>query len=120
MCARVASLVVEKFFPSASKKWALASVRIPSLSLIRRTITNGFLIEKLKDAGCEVEWGAKLTGFSEGENGVRATIEHDTGRIEEAEIEYICGCDGARSLCAKLSRSVFRAGHMSNCFMSRT
>src|ERR1051325_11026661 len=36
-----------------------------------------FLIEKLKDAGCEVEWSAKLTRFSEGQDGVRATIEHN-------------------------------------------
>ncbi|MFZ1031624.1 MAG: FAD-dependent monooxygenase [Candidatus Acidiferrales bacterium] len=56
-----------------------------------------FLIEKLKNAGCEVEWGAKLTGFSEGENGIRATIQHNIGRVEQAESEYICGCDGARS-----------------------
>jgi hypothetical protein len=34
-----------------------------------------FLIEKLKDAGCEVEWGAKLTGFSERENGVPSELE---------------------------------------------
>lgn len=54
-----------------------------------------FLIEKLEDAGCEVEWGSKLTGFSEGENGIRAAIEHDRGRIEKAESTYICGCDGA-------------------------
>jgi 2-polyprenyl-6-methoxyphenol hydroxylase-like FAD-dependent oxidoreductase len=56
-----------------------------------------FLIEKLKNAGCEVEWGAKLTGFSEGQDGIRATIEHNTGRVEQAESAYICGCDGARS-----------------------
>jgi 2-polyprenyl-6-methoxyphenol hydroxylase-like FAD-dependent oxidoreductase len=56
-----------------------------------------FLIAKLKDAGCEVEWGAKLTGFSEDENGVRATIEYRGGGVEQAESTYICGCDGARS-----------------------
>ena len=56
-----------------------------------------FLIEKLKVAGCEVEWGAKLTGFREHERGITATIEHKTGRIEEAEAAFICGCDGARS-----------------------
>lgn len=44
-----------------------------------------FLIGKLKDAGCEVEWGTKLTGFSEDENGVRATIEHKIGGVEHAE-----------------------------------
>jgi 2-polyprenyl-6-methoxyphenol hydroxylase-like FAD-dependent oxidoreductase len=56
-----------------------------------------FLIAKLEDAGLEVEWGAKLTGFREAENGVRATIEHEDGRVEQAKSTYICGCDGARS-----------------------
>jgi 2-polyprenyl-6-methoxyphenol hydroxylase-like FAD-dependent oxidoreductase len=56
-----------------------------------------FLIGKLSDTGCQVEWGAKLTSFAESENGIRATIEHKTGRIELAESAYICGCDGARS-----------------------
>jgi 2-polyprenyl-6-methoxyphenol hydroxylase-like FAD-dependent oxidoreductase len=56
-----------------------------------------FLTQKLKEVGCEVEWGAKLTGFSENENGVRATIEHAAGRVEETECAYICGCDGAHS-----------------------
>lgn len=55
-----------------------------------------FLVRKLKDAGVEVEWRSKLTGFTEQANVVRATISRD-GRNEEAECAYICGCDGARS-----------------------
>ena len=56
-----------------------------------------FLIDKLRREGCEVEWGATLTHFREEEQGIRATIEHQSGRTEETEIAYICGCDGARS-----------------------
>ena len=56
-----------------------------------------FLIAKLKAQGCEVEWGAKLTGFEQDENCLLAAIEHDRGHVEEAESAYICGCDGARS-----------------------
>jgi len=56
-----------------------------------------FLIQKLKDLGCEVEWGAKLADFRQDENGVTCTIEHSDGRVETAESAYICGCDGARS-----------------------
>ena len=56
-----------------------------------------FLIKKLKDSGCEVQWKAKLTGFSEQKDGVSAKIERDSGQVEEVESEYICGCDGAHS-----------------------
>jgi 2-polyprenyl-6-methoxyphenol hydroxylase-like FAD-dependent oxidoreductase len=54
-----------------------------------------FLIEKLKNAGCEVEWGAKLTGFSEDKDGVTAIIERRTGPVEKVESAHICGCDDA-------------------------
>ena len=75
-----------------------------------------FLIAKLRDAGCEVEWGLKLTGFSDGENGVRATIKHDTGRIEKAENSYICGCDGARSVVRETLQVGFPGGTYEQLF----
>src|ERR1700722_6935034 len=75
-----------------------------------------FLIEKLKNAGCEVEWGAKLTGFSERENGVRATIEHNKGSVEEAESAYICGCDGARSCVRETLQLGFPGGTYEQLF----
>ncbi len=75
-----------------------------------------FLIARLKDAGCEVEWGAKLTGFNEGKNGVRANIEHDTGRTEEAESTYICGCDGARSCVRETLQLGFPGGTYEQLF----
>ena len=75
-----------------------------------------FLIEKLKNAGCQVEWGAKLTGFREEENGVRATIEHNTGRVEEAESAYICGCDGARSCVRETLQLGFPGGTYEQLF----
>ena len=72
-----------------------------------------FLIRKLKDAGCDVEWGARLTRFSEFENGIRATFEHKTGRVEEAESAYIWAVMGRGAVCgnaqARLSRGNLRA-----------
>jgi 2-polyprenyl-6-methoxyphenol hydroxylase-like FAD-dependent oxidoreductase len=56
-----------------------------------------FLVQQLKEAGAAVEWGAKLTGFVQHETGARATIAHEDGRTEEADVSYICGCDGAHS-----------------------
>ena len=56
-----------------------------------------FLIAKLEEAECSVEWGTKLTSFTENENGIHATIERNAGQVDHAESTYICGCDGARS-----------------------
>ncbi|HEV2715442.1 MAG TPA: FAD-dependent monooxygenase, partial [Terriglobales bacterium] len=55
-----------------------------------------FLIAKLRDAGCTVEWQSKLAGFAENGGGIRASISRN-GQTEEAGAEYICGCDGAHS-----------------------
>ena len=56
-----------------------------------------FLIGKLKDAGAEVEWGVKLTGFTQEGDAVRASLAHADGRTEETTARYLCGCDGAHS-----------------------
>lgn len=55
-----------------------------------------FLVARLKEAGFDVEWQSKLTGFSEDGAGIQAAISCN-GRAEEARVEYICGCDGAHS-----------------------
>jgi 2-polyprenyl-6-methoxyphenol hydroxylase-like FAD-dependent oxidoreductase len=75
-----------------------------------------FLIEKLRDAGCEVEWGAKLTGFIESEDGVTATIEHNARGVEKAESAYICGCDGTRSCVRETLQLGFPGGTYEQLF----
>ncbi len=75
-----------------------------------------FLIKKLKEAGVEIEWSAKLTGFSDGPNGVYATIEHTGGRVEQAEAAYICGCDGARSCVRETLKLGFPGGTYEQLF----
>jgi 2-polyprenyl-6-methoxyphenol hydroxylase-like FAD-dependent oxidoreductase len=56
-----------------------------------------FLVDKLKSLGCSIEWGSKLTGFTQDEDGVTASIRHANGVVEEAKASYICGCDGVHS-----------------------
>lgn len=55
-----------------------------------------FLIAKLRDAGCDVEWRSRLTDFTAESDGIRAGIQRN-GATEELRAEYICGCDGAHS-----------------------
>ncbi len=56
-----------------------------------------FLIAKLSAAGAAVEWRSRLTGFTQNEDGVHATIVRG-GQPEAIEASWICGCDGARSV----------------------
>lgn len=55
-----------------------------------------FLLEKLHEYGGEVEWHTELLSFQEREKGVKATLLCMGEKIE-ANYQYICGCDGARS-----------------------
>ena len=75
-----------------------------------------FLIAKLKNAGCEVEWDARLTGFTQHGNGVRSTIKHKDGHVEQAESTYICGCDGARSCVRETLGLAFPGGTYEQLF----
>jgi 2-polyprenyl-6-methoxyphenol hydroxylase-like FAD-dependent oxidoreductase len=75
-----------------------------------------FLIAKLEKLGVDVEWGAKLTGFKESEDGVTATIEHQNGGPEQATAAYICGCDGARSCVRETLKVGFPGGTYEQLF----
>jgi 2-polyprenyl-6-methoxyphenol hydroxylase-like FAD-dependent oxidoreductase len=55
------------------------------------------LIEQLQAAGGTVEWGTRLTGFTQDADGVRATIAREDGQAEEVAASYVAGCDGAHS-----------------------
>jgi 2-polyprenyl-6-methoxyphenol hydroxylase-like FAD-dependent oxidoreductase len=54
------------------------------------------LTERLREAGHAVEWDTELTGFSQRDDGVSASLRKPAG--EEAwDGAYLCGCDGAHS-----------------------
>jgi 2-polyprenyl-6-methoxyphenol hydroxylase-like FAD-dependent oxidoreductase len=55
-----------------------------------------FLVEKLRDAGVAVEWGATLEAFTQDDAGVSAILE-SRGARHTCHAAYLCGCDGARS-----------------------
>ena len=63
-----------------------------------------FLIGQLKKLGVEVEWGAKLAGFQEGQDGITATIEHQSGGSEQTTADYICGCRSRLAVALILER----------------
>ncbi|HEY2475313.1 MAG TPA: FAD-dependent monooxygenase [Candidatus Cybelea sp.] len=55
-----------------------------------------FLEKRLAESGIRVEWSTTLTGLTQSETGVRATVRGPNGE-EEIAAEYLCGCDGAHS-----------------------
>jgi 2-polyprenyl-6-methoxyphenol hydroxylase-like FAD-dependent oxidoreductase len=55
------------------------------------------LIERLAEAGVEVERGTELLDFEETDGRVRAHLQRADGSPETCEAGYIAGCDGAHS-----------------------
>src|SRR6266404_1995865 len=55
------------------------------------------LIERLAEAGVEVERQTELLGFENADGHVLAQIRTRTGTVEMCTAAYIAGCDGARS-----------------------
>jgi 2-polyprenyl-6-methoxyphenol hydroxylase-like FAD-dependent oxidoreductase len=74
-----------------------------------------FLIGKSKEAGFEIEWQSKLTGFTEDRDGIRAAISRN-GQTEEVRVDYICGCDGAHSVVRETLNVGFPGGTYDQLF----
>ncbi len=61
--------------------------------------TEVLLAERLTELGVEVERRVRLTGFTQGAEGVTATLVHegDGDREETVTVPWLAGCDGAHS-----------------------
>jgi 2-polyprenyl-6-methoxyphenol hydroxylase-like FAD-dependent oxidoreductase len=55
-----------------------------------------FLVAELKKAGAEVERSTILISFDQDDDAGNVVLERD-GHEERARVQYVCGCDGARS-----------------------
>jgi len=55
-----------------------------------------FLVERLRDAGIEIEWHTELKSFTQNDRGVQAVLDCNHA-LSELEVDYLCGCDGAHS-----------------------
>lgn len=57
-----------------------------------------FLVRQLATAGGQVTWNTRLLSFTQDAGGVVARVTNCEGIEEEVRADYICGCDGARSV----------------------
>ncbi|MDQ1008558.1 NADPH-dependent dioxygenase [Streptomyces sp. V4I23] len=71
--------------------------RYPFTLMVDQVITEEALRAAAARQGVEVEWGVRLTGFTDHGAGVRAELEHADGRTETFEAGWLVGCDGGHS-----------------------
>ena len=73
------------------------------------------LEERLTEMGVEVERGVELDSFVEEGEKVKVTLKKD-GKEEVCEVDYVAGCDGARSIVRHISGIEFEGGTYPHAF----
>ncbi len=74
------------------------------------------LIDRLREAGVEVERPAELLDFEEADGRVNARLRRADGREERCTAEYLAGCDGARSTVREVLGATFGGGTYAHLF----
>ncbi|MGI8335134.1 FAD-dependent monooxygenase [Actinomadura scrupuli] len=69
----------------------------PNTLLVAQYETDAALRRRLAALGGDVEFNTRLTAFTDGPDGVVATVEHPGGRVEEIRARYMVGADGGAS-----------------------
>jgi 4,5-epoxidase len=85
-------------FGSLAGKGAFAPVSI----MIPQSDTEHLLGRALNERGASLEWGTELEELSQSSAGVTALLRRSVGGREEAEADWVVGCDGAHSAVRKL------------------
>jgi 2-polyprenyl-6-methoxyphenol hydroxylase-like FAD-dependent oxidoreductase len=74
------------------------------------------LIDRLAEAGVQVERQTELVSFEETSAGVRARLTHADGGTDTCEAAYLAGCDGARSAVREALQIGFPGGTYNHLF----
>ncbi|WP_245790475.1 FAD-dependent oxidoreductase [Streptomyces monashensis] len=74
----------------------------PYTLIVGQTETEAVLRAALARLGVDVEWGVRLTAFTQDEHGVRATLTTADGDEEDVEASWLVGCDGGHSTVRKV------------------
>ncbi|MEV1026459.1 FAD-dependent oxidoreductase [Streptomyces sp. NPDC050264] len=74
----------------------------PFTLVIGQTETEAVLRAAVSRLGVDIEWGVRLTGLAQHEDGVRVTLEGADGGEQSVETAWLIGCDGGHSTVRRL------------------
>ncbi|WP_030997660.1 FAD-dependent oxidoreductase, partial [Streptomyces sp. NRRL F-5630] len=75
--------------------------RYPFTAIVEQVDTEAVLRAAVSRLGVEVEWGTRLTGFTQDTEQVVVGLEHADGSTESVEAAWLLGCDGGHSTVRK-------------------
>ena len=91
--------------------------RYPYVLSVPQSETERTLGRLLSRLGGKVERPLQLTGFTQEEDGVTATLRHPDARQEEVRARWLVGCDGAHSMVRKGLGLPFEGSRYDEAFM---
>ena len=74
------------------------------------------LIDRLSDAGVEVERETEFVGLEERDDGIIARLQRAGGRVDFCEAAFVAGCDGAHSRLREVLSIGFAGGTYEHLF----
>ncbi|MFF5315482.1 FAD-dependent oxidoreductase [Streptomyces massasporeus] len=74
----------------------------PYTLIVPQTETEAVLREAVARLGVGIEWGVRLTGFEQDEDGVNVRLSRADGTLESVRTSWLVGCDGGHSTVRKL------------------
>ena len=69
----------------------------PFTLMLPQRETESLLATRLAELGVKVRWRVELTALTQHPNAVQVSLRHADGTVKPAEVEWLVGCDGARS-----------------------
>jgi 2-polyprenyl-6-methoxyphenol hydroxylase-like FAD-dependent oxidoreductase len=85
-------------FHRIERREPTADVPYPSMWMLPQPRALDILRASLQRLGNRVEFGVRLESFTQGSEGVTASLKHSNGRTESLQASYLAGCDGARGV----------------------
>ena len=101
---------------SSSEIWAADLSPFPYALIYPQDEHERLLIDRLAEAGVQVERQTELVAFEETAAGVRARLRHADGGTNTCEAAYLAGCDGAHSAVREGLRIGFPGGTYNHLF----
>jgi 2-polyprenyl-6-methoxyphenol hydroxylase-like FAD-dependent oxidoreductase len=88
----------------------LDDTAFPFLLFVSQADTEQVLGDHMATGGIAVERSVELVGFDPDPDALTCTLRHRDGRVEQARVRYLVGCDGANSTVRRGAGIPFQGG----------
>jgi 3-(3-hydroxy-phenyl)propionate hydroxylase len=93
-------------FAGIGVDWSTLPTRYPYLFGVLQSVTENILERFAREWGAAVEWSTEVEGLDHDDDGVNVELQTADGPTQE-RVDYLIGCDGARSTVRRLAGITF-------------